>query len=154
MAATANVIAMQMQVMQTGGSGILVTPKNIYNAQMCYSRQSGLPHPSLYWTDPDSQESQQAAQAQAQAAKQASELEVNALKEIEKFKGDIMLAVQHMKGQQEAHTVKLQAQVDYFNAILEAKAKGKELDIQEAQLILSAAEGKTETADEASTANR
>jgi hypothetical protein len=154
LAALGSVLSMQDKVLQTGGSGILVTPKNIYSAQMAFSRESGLPQPSLYWTDPESQESQQAAQGQAQAAKEESERNVNALKEIEKFKGDIMLAVQHMKGEQESNTVKLQAQVDYFKAILEAKGKGKELDIQEAQLILSAAESKTETADEASTANR
>lgn len=154
LAALGNVLAMQNNVLQTGGSGILVTPKNIYNAQLAYSRESGLPQPVLYWTDPESPEAQQAAQQQAVAAEKARNTEVDALKEIEKYKGDIQLALQNMKGQQDSDTAKLQAQVDYFKAILDAKAKGKELDIQEAQLILSAAQEDTETADEASSAAR
>lgn len=154
LAALSNLLAMQDNVMKTGGAGILVTPKNIYNAQMAFSRESGLPQPVLYWTDPESKQSQQAAQGQAAAAKQDREMEVNAVKEIEKFKGDINLAVQHMKGVQDKEIANLNAQVDYFKAILDAKAKGKELDIQEAQLILSQAEGELETADESSSANR
>jgi len=158
LAALSNTINMQQAVLAGGGGGILVTPKNIYSAQMAYSRESGLPQPILYWTDPESAEAQQAAVQQAQAAEAAAGREVEAVKEIEKFKGDIQLAVTHMTNQAKRDDTKTQAEVDYFKAILDAKAKGKELDIQEAQLILSTAEGAAggglETADEASTANR
>ena len=149
--ALASVLAAQDNVLQTGGAGILVTPKNIYNAHLAFSKLSGLRNAELYWSDPESPESQQAAAAQSQAAQEQASREVDAVKEIEKYKGDIALAVQHMRGQQDESTTKTKAEVDYFKAVLDAKGKGKELDIQEAQLVLSAIQDKTETARESST---
>jgi len=151
--ALGSVIQMQDHALQTGGAGILVTPENIYNAQLAYAKLNGLNNAQLFWTDPASPEAQQAAQGQAQSAEAAANREVDAVKEIEKFKGEIQLAVQHMKGQQDEQTTKMQTELDYFKAVLDAKAKGKELDIQEAQLILSQVQNDLETNREAATAN-
>lgn len=151
--AVSEIILHQNNALQTGGSGILVTPKNIFNAQMAYAKLSGLDNAELFWTDPESQEAQQSAAMQAQAAQADRSLEVDAVKEIEKYKGEIQLHLQDMKGQQDRDKAEQQAEIDYLKIILDAQAKGKELDIQEAQLMLSAVQGETETADEASTAS-
>ena len=151
--ALASVIQMQDHALQTGGAGILVTPGNIYQAQLAFAKLNGLNNAQLFWTDPTSPEAQQAAQGQAQSAEAAASREVDAVKEIEKFKGEIQLAVQHMKGQQDEATTRMQTEFDYFKAILDGKAEGKKLDIQEAQLILSQVGGSLETNREAATAS-
>jgi hypothetical protein len=159
--ALATIIQQQNMVLTTGGSGILVTPQNLYAAQIAFGKLSGINQSELFWTDPSSPEAQQAAQMQAQAqqaqqqaAMQVQEESIQAAMAIEKYKGENALVKQHMVGEQNREIERLKAEVDYFKAILDAKSTNKELDIQEAQLILSAAQNKTETADEASSATR
>lgn len=159
--ALANIIQQQNMVLTTGGSGILVTPQNLYQAQIAFGKLSGINQSELFWTDPRSPEAQQAAQMQAQAqqaqqqaAMQVQEESIQAAMAIEKYKGENALVKQHMVGEQNREIERLKAEVDYFKAIIDAKATNKELDIQEAQLILSAAQNKTETADEAASASR
>jgi hypothetical protein len=132
---------------------------------MAYAKLSGIPQPELFWQDPETPEAQQAAQQQAQAAhamaldaKQANEENIQAAMAIEKFKGENKVLLQHMTGEQQREIEQLKSEVEYFKTLLDAKATNKDLNIQEAQLVLSQANAvadrnskKLETANEAST---
>jgi hypothetical protein len=77
-AALQAVIQYQMQALQTGQDGVLVSLPNLHAALLDLSRMGGLPAPEQYWTDPSSQEAQAAAQQKAQAAQQQAQLQQQA----------------------------------------------------------------------------
>jgi len=67
-------IEQQRLVVEAGGMGTLVSEANIHNALQAFARATPIGDPSLYWTDPESDEANQAreqARQQAEAQKQA-----------------------------------------------------------------------------------
>ncbi len=66
-----------LQVVQNQGlmmqAGLYVSPRAMHNAQLDLARASGIDAPERYFTDPQSQEAQQAAAAQQQQAQQQAE---------------------------------------------------------------------------------
>lgn len=68
--AMTQLITLHAQVIQNGGLGTLVTQKNIYNAMRDACKFANIRNVDLYFTDPDSQEAQAAAQQQAAQAQQ------------------------------------------------------------------------------------
>lgn len=160
LSALREVMEAQQVVLQTGGAGILVTPVNIFNAQRDYAKLAGLPNSEKYWTNPQSPEAMQTAQQQALAA-QAEKQRQQALEEasikmpahVEGIKTQGELAKQHMVGEQQRDKTEAEIELGYFDAITKAKIDGKKVDIQEAQLVLSAVQGAVETNREAATAS-
>jgi len=61
----------------------LVTPKNLYNTLARLTERSDMKNVALYWTDPDSEEAQQAAQQKAQQQPQQSPEQVIAQAEMQ-----------------------------------------------------------------------
>jgi len=64
------VVQNQLMMLQLGGGGTMLTPKNMYNANADLGQFMGLDFPEQYFTDPESPQAQQAAQQQQQAQMQ------------------------------------------------------------------------------------
>ncbi len=113
----------QMAALQLGMDDELVTKANLYNTQIDWSRTTGLDFPEQYWTDPNSQEAQQAAQqkAQLQAQQQSSQ---------EKLQYDLANAPNQLK----AVEIMLSDKLDYFKEYVK-------MEIEEAKIIGSAEAG-------------
>ena len=60
----------QLAALQLGMDDELVSKKNLYNTQIDWARTMGLDFIEQYWTDPESEEAQQAAQQKAQSQAQ------------------------------------------------------------------------------------
>jgi hypothetical protein len=64
------ILGQQTQALQQFGPGVLVDAAKFHNTLTDYARMAGLGNVEQYWIDPDSPDSQQAAQANAQQAKE------------------------------------------------------------------------------------
>jgi hypothetical protein len=63
----------QKDVVEHGGDGILVGPQNIYRTVIDTFKYAGIKNPEVYWTDPMSQEAQQAVQLKQQSQQEAKQ---------------------------------------------------------------------------------
>ena len=127
------VMAMQEKLMAGGGSGVLITPKNIYNAANDYAKYNGINDASAYFTDPDSPEAKQAQQAQGQPPP-------NPLAEVEQIKGQFKIQADQMRNEMEMSMKQKEMDIDnkkflleYFlemaKAEIEGAAKGVQADL-------------------------
>jgi hypothetical protein len=87
------IIQQQLQALQMGQDGVLVSLPQLYNTLIDFARAGGLQAPEQYWIDPASPQSQQAAQQKAQQAQQqaaaqqqAMEAQANLMKEVEQIR--------------------------------------------------------------------
>lgn len=86
----------------------LVTPKNLYNTYAKMIERADLKEPSLYWTDPDSPEAQQAMAMKAQQQGQQED----PLSKAEQVKGQYSLEREKMKLQFQAQDKERQRDFD------------------------------------------
>lgn len=114
-ASLAQIIQQQGMDMQMGMDGVMVSPKNMYNARVEFTRLSGARYPDKYWVDPESQQGQQAAQQkaqaaqqQAQAAQQAAQQQMDLMRNIEEIKANTDMAVAQIKAQTDQYKDNLQ----------------------------------------------
>jgi hypothetical protein len=157
MSALQGIIMQQQQVLMSGGAGLLVSLPDMYRAQVDFAKMAGLQNAERYWQDPNGPEAQaqaqqqaQQQQAQAQAQQQAQQAMIEAAAALEQAKNETQIALQHMKGQQQEVIEKMKVQQAYFQAILDAKAKGQEIDAQILIELQKAASESERTAEEAS----
>jgi hypothetical protein len=103
-------IGQQMQIFQQGGAGIMVDMNGIHRAMLDWSRAVDLDNSEVYWIDPESQKSQNAAKQQSEqaAAKQAAELEA--------FTAEATAA--DANSQRDFQVDQMKIQLEYFKAIL------------------------------------
>jgi hypothetical protein len=126
------VIAYQWQLMQAGGSDIVVSMDGIHNATVDWARSVALNSPEQYFIDPESPESKkavaqkaQAAQAQAQAQKQQQD-QIMALQ----------MQVHQATLQSEQWKALIETQFKYFDAVLSSEVEEAKLlkDVMAGQL--------------------
>lgn len=140
--AIAQMVQQQQLVLQTGGSGLLVNLPDMYRAQIEYAKLAGVPNPERYWTDPESPESQQAAQMQAVAAQQQAQkqeqMAMQAMQvplQVEQMKSESELIKQHVEGQQDITLEEMRLKQKYFDTVLKSQADGRALDIKEIEVL-------------------
>lgn len=100
------VIEKQMGAIQNGLDGVLASKKNVYNALVDQARIAGFENPERYWIDPDSQQAQQAAQANSQARMQAMMMEQK--------QNDKILQLQAQVTAMQESSDRLKANLDYI----------------------------------------
>lgn len=119
-AAMQAVIALQGQMLQAGQDGTNVTMANIYNAEIDLCAALEIDAGERYFTDPDSQHSQQAAQAKGQQNQQQQGLQMQLMQ--------AQIQLEQAKLQIEAEKAKAEQAFKYWEARLNA-------EIEEAKLV-------------------
>jgi hypothetical protein len=120
------ILQTQMTAVQAGKDGTLVTDDNIYQTVMDLVRMSGLPSPEQYWTNPQSpqsqqaaQQKQQAAQQQAQITQQVGEKQMNIPIEMEKIKGMATVESARIRSESAAQIESMKAQLDQMKMMVD-----------------------------------
>ena len=128
-------VGQQMQIFQQGGAGIMVDMNGIHRAMLDWSRAVDLDNAEIYWIDPESQKSRQAAQQQSQQkqAEQAAQLEA--------FTAEATASDRNSQRDFEIDQMKIQ--LGYFNSILDS-------EIEDAKIISDAIKQAAETTAKAS----
>jgi len=119
----AQIVSHQLTLLQAGQDGTLISLPNLYNAMVDWARASDVDGVESYFTDPQSQASQQAAQSKAQAGAQQQQLAV----QFEQMKAQ--LEAQKLELDKYKHDTELQFK--YWEARLDAET-------EEAKLVGSA----------------
>jgi len=89
------VITTQVQFLNQGQEGEIVSKGNVFNSIMDWARAANLENPDQYWIDPDSEEAQAAAQAKAQAQQQQQQ----AMMQAQQQQGEIQQQIFAMSAQ-------------------------------------------------------
>jgi hypothetical protein len=113
------VLMQQAQIMQMGGSGILVDNGKLYNAMTDWCRASDLQNPDQYLVDPGSDQAQQAEQSKAQQADQAKQEAQQAVQKGYEFE----LEKQHRDIEYKMWSDQLQADLDEAKITADALVK-------------------------------
>jgi hypothetical protein len=144
------VLSTHQQVIANGGEGVLVSLKNIYRAAIDLAKYSGIKNAEWYYTDPESEEAQQAMQLkqqQAEEAKQndparllvqveAEKKQVTALKNQLEHQRKAFELQQKMAEMAAAHQVEIQKLKQDYNAkISEQAIKLTELELKYTQNV-------------------
>lgn len=93
--------AQQMQLLQAGMDGILVSPGNLYKTLTDALRLKGVNAPTSYLVDPNSEEGQQAAQQKSEAAQQAQQ----AQEKLAEDQAKMLVYIEQMKQMQNKYRV-------------------------------------------------
>jgi hypothetical protein len=114
-----NTIQQQVQIFQQGGANIMVDMNGIHRALLDWSRAVDLDNAEVYWIDPESNKSQQAAQQQSEQkqAEQAAQLEA--------FTAEATAA--DANSQRDFEVDKMKIQLEYFKAILDSEVEDAKL---------------------------
>lgn len=118
-------------VIQGGGMGVLVTPRNIYNMLKEITENAGYKDVSRFWQDPDSPEGQQAQQAKAEQEAKPKPDEIKAQAQL------ITAQAGGMKNQADAQVANLNGQLKLAELELrkqEATVKLREMSLKEQEL--------------------
>jgi hypothetical protein len=112
-------IAQQLGVFQQGGANIMVDMNGIHRAILDWSRAVDLDNAEVYWIDPESNKSQQAAKQQSEAkqAEQAAQLEA--------FTAEATAA--DANSQRDFQIDQMKIQLEYFKAILDSEVEDAKL---------------------------
>jgi hypothetical protein len=124
-------VSLQMQALQSGMDGVLVTQGDLYNALLDLSQAGGLNSPDTYWTDPDSEEAQAAAQAKAQQAEQEKQFQLQML-ELQKGIEDRKADNNDAKVMEDARQFDQNLQFEYWK-------ENQANEVKEAQMITDTA---------------
>lgn len=119
-AAATAVLQYQVQALQMGMDGVLVTLPNLYNALMDWCSAAELDAGEKYFTDPRSQIAQQGSQQKAQQGQMAQQMQMELTK--------AQLDLERMKLQLDAQKAQMETQFDYYNARLSA-------EVEEAKIV-------------------
>ncbi len=121
-------IAQQLGIFQQGGANIMVDMNGIHRAMLDWSLAVDLDDADVYWIDPESQKSQQAAKQQSEAkqAEQAAQLEA--------FTAEATAA--DANSQRDFEIDQMKIQLEYFKAILDS-------EVEDAKLIADAVQQAT-----------
>jgi hypothetical protein len=115
-------IALQTQALQLGGQDIVVNLDGIHRAVLDWSRAVDLDNAEKYWVDPESEESQQAAQQQVQKQEQLEQAQLQTLA--------AEAAATNANGERDFVMDQLKLQFDYFKAILTAETEESKIEGQ------------------------
>lgn len=148
-AAMQAVMAVQQQMLQMGQDGTNVTLGNIYNAQLDMCSALEIEAGERYFTDPDSQHSQQVAQQKGQQNQQMQQMQMQL--------AQAQLQLEQMKLQLDKAKSDADIQFKYYDARLSAEVEEAKLvgsataDLQRIELEgrFAAAEGERTAAREA-----
>lgn len=136
MMAMMQVLGLQERILSFMGPGIgmqYVSPQNVYNAVSKLTEAAGLRTVSLYFTEPDPEEIQQAMQAQSQQPS-PEEIKAKAAMELEQVRGQTKMQVEAFKteAKREEFAAKMQAEASKEREQLSADLQTQlaELDAQ------------------------
>jgi uncharacterized membrane protein YkoI len=143
--------------LQSGKVGVLSSDVEVYRARVDFARLSGLPNPEQYYINPQSPEAQQAMQAAAQQAQQAQQMQAeqaqkmmqfqySLMTDVEKVKGEFMIAKQQLADQAKAQLEQQKGMIEEMRAQLEAMTKvmGHRVKLSEIESNLDVEEAKRE----------
>ena len=146
MAYMGQLIQVTQSVINSGGKDILVNDSNIYTQLLEYTKLAGFDNAEEFWTDPNSEQSQQAKQAKAEAAQKPKPDEISAqAKMMEaqtnqfKAKTDAQLQAQRLQGEQHVN----ERAVAVKEAELPIKQEDNNIKREKNQIDLSAALAET-----------
>ena len=128
------VIEAQMQIMNTGGGGILTDMNKVYGAMSDWIRAADLGQPEEYLIDPSSEEAMQAAQQkdqQAQQAQQAMQAQNQQILQLEK-----QLEEQKMQLDKYKHDTELRFK--YYDVNLDAEVAEAKMTVDNVTKLQSA----------------
>lgn len=128
------VIAQQLQSLQSGQDGILVALPQLYNSLIDFARAGGLQAPEQYWIDPNSPQSQQAAQQKAQAAQQAQQAQAQQAAQIAAAQAQLLKDLEGIKAQSSIAKSQIDARVQLDKLDKDSEAKFAELRLRLAEL--------------------
>lgn len=109
-------IQYQMQMLQSGGSGIMVDLGKVHNALIDIGRAWNMNTPEQYWIDPASPQAQQAAQANQQAAAQQAQQQQAQMQ--------MLLQMQMQLQQMQEDSKRMKAQLDSQAKLADIAASG------------------------------
>lgn len=122
-AALGGILQAQVQAMQSGMDGTLVTPENVYQTLIDAARMAGLPSPEQYWTNPQSpgaqqasQQKQQSAQQNAQMQQQATQAQLNVPIQMEQIKAQGAVQAAQIRADSQKEIEGMKAQLDQMQA--------------------------------------
>jgi len=125
------IFAKQMQLLQSGADGVLISEDGVYQTLIDQANLMGMVDPEQYYVDPQSdeakqarQQKQQAAQQQAQAQEQAAQQQQQLLMQLEQMRQQTTLQMQAMKNESDS----LKAHLAHTEAILSDRLKLIELN--------------------------
>ncbi len=113
-------IQLQQAAFAAGGQDIIVSLNGIHRAVLDWSRATNLDNAEKYWVDPESPDSQEAAQAQQekQDGLEQAQLSVVAAE----------AAAQNANGERDFVIDQMKIQFDYFEAILKAETEESKIE--------------------------
>ena len=133
-------VQQQMGLLQGGGNGIIVDLNGIHRALLDWSRSVDLDNADKYYIDPESPESQKAAQAMAEQAEQQRAAELQAVTAEAQAQG--------LNAELDRQTDREKIQFEYFKTILEAQTDELESLREAATAAASAATNGANGGDE------